>query len=91
MHCKHYISTVMHKTDYSAFNTVHQLNTVTVHGSSLSSVCFPVKIKHHCLQNEQETRAKSTQNHAMRNLSVSAVNTANWNSPLLVLGTWSYY
>jgi len=37
----------------------------------------------------QETRAKSTQNRAMRNLSVSAVNTALWNSPPLV--TLSYY
>jgi len=31
----------------------------------------------------QETRAKSTQNRAMRNLSVYAVNTAFWNSPPL--------
>jgi len=37
---------------------------------------IPNKIK-------QETRAKSTQNRAMSNLSVSAVNTALWNSPLL--------
>ena len=32
---------------------------------------------------KQETRANSTQNRAMRNLSVSAVNTALWNSPAL--------
>jgi len=33
---------------------------------------------------KQETRAKSTQNRAMRNLSVSAVNTALWKSPPLM-------
>jgi len=45
--------------------------------------------KHLTEASKQETRAKSMQNGAMRNLSVSAVNTALWNSPLLI--TLSYY